>query len=512
MVNLSLFPSRKNKTVAHEAGGRAYALNPRAQLAQLAATGCLNDTFYASGGEQLEQVQALCQGLDDEFIAKTAVFCRQKGYMKDMPALLLALLTARRSPLLPRLFPLIIDNGKMLRNFAQLIRSGQTGRKSFGSQPKKLIQQWLTNASERQLLNAAIGQTPSLADLVKMMHPKPADPAQAQWFRWLIGRDYQEEQLPPLTRAFERYRRAGGPMPAVPFQMFTNLPLDTKQWAELARNGSWQQLRQGLNTFARHGVFKDWENVRWVAERLADEKEIRRARVFPYQLLTSFQATGELPRAIGAALEQALEIAVANVPALEGKVYLCPDVSGSMSWPLTGHRRGATASTRCIDVAALLTAAVLRHNHRAQVLPFDTDVRPVKLAANASIMENAGKLAAIQGGGTACSAPLALLNREKRPVDLLLMISDNESWADFGRGGKTSLQGQWEILKKRCPQAKLVCIDLQPYGTVQNREHRDVLHVGGFSDQVFNVIADFYRESSGPDHWVQLIEAVDLGA
>ena len=138
MVNLSLFPSRKHKTVANEAGGRAYALNPRAQLAQLAATGCLNDTFYASGGEQLEQVQALCQELDDEFIAKTAVFCRQKGYMKDMPALLLALLTARRSPLLPRLFPLIIDNGKMLRNFAQLIRSGQTGRKSPWNQRGQL--------------------------------------------------------------------------------------------------------------------------------------------------------------------------------------------------------------------------------------------------------------------------------------------------------------------------------------------------------------------------------------
>lgn len=512
MVNLNIFSSLKNNSTVNEAGGRAYALSPRAQLAQLAATGCLNDTFYASGTEQLERVQALCQDLDDEFIGKTALFCRQKGYMKDMPALLLALLAARRSPLLPQLFPLIIDNGKMLRNFAQLIRSGQTGRKSFGSQPKKLMQQWLINADERQLLNAAIGRTPSLADLVKMVHPKPANEGQAQWFRWLIGRDYREEQLPPLTRAFERYRREGGTMPAVPFQMFTAMELSTKQWTELARNCSWQQLRQGLNTFARHGVFKKKENLQWVAQRLADEGEIRRARVFPYQLLTSFQATVQLPRPIGAALEQALEIAVANVPSLAGDVYVCPDVSGSMSWPLTGHRRGASASTRCIDVAALLTAAVLRHNHRAEVLPFDTAVRKVNLAANASIMTNAEKLARLQGGGTACSAPLVQLNREKRPVDLLLLISDNESWADFSRGGKTSLQGQWEILKKRCPQAKMVCIDLQPYGTVQNRAHRDVLHVGGFSDQVFHVIADFHRESRGPEHWVELIKALPLAS
>ena len=29
-------------------------------------------------------------------------------------------------------FPRVIDNGKMLRNFVQVVRSGTVGRKSFG--------------------------------------------------------------------------------------------------------------------------------------------------------------------------------------------------------------------------------------------------------------------------------------------------------------------------------------------------------------------------------------------
>ena len=73
------------------------------------------------------------------------------------------------------MFGRVVDNGKMLRNFVQIVRSGATGRKSLGSRPKKLVQHWLLSASEAQLLQAAVGNSPSLADVVKMVHPKPAE-------------------------------------------------------------------------------------------------------------------------------------------------------------------------------------------------------------------------------------------------------------------------------------------------------------------------------------------------
>ena len=36
---------------------------------------------------------------------------------------------------------------------------------------------------------------------------------------------------------------------------------------------------------------------------------------------------------------------------------------------------------------------------------------------------------------------------------------------------------------------KLVCIDIQPYGSTQAAERADILNIGGFSDAVFNVVA-----------------------
>src|SRR5688500_16218301 len=142
MANKNLFKSLIGKFVPptdaiNEEFAPAYALTPKHQLAQFAATGCLNTTFYASADQQLATVLQLCAELDAEFIAKTAVFCRERGYMKDMPALLCAVLSVKNRELLHVIFPRVIDNGKMLRNFVQIMRSGIVGRQSLGSAPTR---------------------------------------------------------------------------------------------------------------------------------------------------------------------------------------------------------------------------------------------------------------------------------------------------------------------------------------------------------------------------------------
>ena len=520
MANTTLFQSIKNRFTKtdtyNEAGGIAYTLTPKQQLAQLAATGCLNNTFYADAQSQLDQVLKLAESLDAEFIAKTAVYARQKGLMKDMPALLLAVLAQKDVNMLARVFDQVVDNGKMLRNFAQIIRSGAVGRKSFGNRPKKLMQTWLLTATEKQLLNAAIGNAPSLADVVKMVHPKPREAWRAAWFAWLIGKPYDREALPPITRAFEDYKQSRqGTLPDVPFQMLTALELNSGDWAQIARNGSWQQVRQNLNTFLRHEVFAKSKNIKMVAEKLRDETAIARARVLPYQLLTAYQATSnQMPSEIREALQDAMEAAVQNVPAIQGKVVVCPDVSGSMHSPATGYRGSASTKTRCIDIAVLVSAAMLRTNPQARVIPFEQITVNVQLNPRDSIMTNAEKLANIGGGGTACSAPLAMLNREKADVDLVVIVSDNESWADDSQGwdATTSLMKEWDILKRRCPEAKLVCLDIQPYTKAQARNRQDILNIGGFSDQVFTLIGSFAERGMGTDFWVEEIEKTPLAA
>ncbi len=515
MVSTQLFSTFRGRRLPaadarNEAGGAAYRFTPRHALAQYAATGALNGTYYAGAEAQLDQVLALCEQVEPAFIAKTAIWCRRHGLMKDMPALLCAVLAVRDQEWLPTVFAEVIDNGRMLRNFVQILRSGALGRKSLGTRPKKLVQQWLNSADEGRLLAAAVGNQPSLADIVKMAHPNPTEAWRSAFFGWLIGKPYDVAALPPRTAAFERFKREGGEVPEVPFQMLTALELGTQEWTAIARNGGWQMVRMNLNTFARHGVFEQPGMVAFIAKRLQDAQAIKKARVFPYQLLTSYRAAEGVPKPIREALEKALEIALENVPRLPGRVVVCPDVSGSMQSPVTGYRKGATTATRCVDIAALVAAAFLRVNKGTRVLPFEQRVVDVKLDVRAGVLANAERLAAVGGGGTQCSEPLAWLNRRKEAADLVVMISDNESWVDSVHRGATATLQEWEQFRTRNPQARLVCVDIQPYATGQAPERPDILNIGGFGDEVFNMIGRFAAGEVNPAHWVAEIEQVTL--
>ncbi len=345
-----------------------------------------------------------------------------------------------------------------------------------------------------------------------MVHPKPASAERRALYAWLIGKPYDVAALPEAVRAFEAFKRdPTAPVPDVPFQMLTSLNLTPEHWGKIAQNAGWQMVRMNLNTFDRQCVFAIPGMTEKIAARLKDEAEIKRARVLPYQLMAAYVAASEdVPLEVREALQDAMEIAIANVPAIAGNIVVCPDVSGSMSSPVTGYREGASSAVRCIDVAALVAAAMLRVNTQARVLPFEYDVVEVGLNPRDSVMTNAQKLAAVGGGGTNCSAPLAKLNAERAKVDMVVFVSDNQSWMDAKTADRTELMAEWQKLKQRNRDAKLVCIDIQPYGSTQAPERDDILNVGGFSDAVFETIANFAAGQLGPAHWVGEIEKIAL--
>src|SRR6218665_140097 len=113
MANKSLFSSSSvvlpRAPVQNLAGGPAYALEPKAALAQFAATGCFNGTFYADADAQLDTLKSLIAEVNDNlFLAKLAVYSRERAFLKDMPAALAATLAARDTALFPRVFDRVI--------------------------------------------------------------------------------------------------------------------------------------------------------------------------------------------------------------------------------------------------------------------------------------------------------------------------------------------------------------------------------------------------------------------
>jgi 60 kDa SS-A/Ro ribonucleoprotein len=122
MANKQLFASLLQNNLAttatNRAGGKSYGMSPKQALAQYASTGSLNGTFYASAETQLDEILALCNNqygfIDTKFIAQTALYAREKAFMKDVPALLVAILATRgETEFLKAVFPHVVDNAKI---------------------------------------------------------------------------------------------------------------------------------------------------------------------------------------------------------------------------------------------------------------------------------------------------------------------------------------------------------------------------------------------------------------
>jgi len=315
------------------AGGRAYSLENEAALAQYAVTGTFHDTFYVGADDHLKKVTELAERCQSVFLAKLAVYSRQQARMKDMPAYLLAILVARgETELVKTIFDDVCDNSKMLFAFVRIIRSGVTGRTSFGTAIKRLIQNWLLERGEMHLFNSSIGHSdPSMSDVIKMVHPRPQNEYQSEMFKYLLGRDCDLEKLPYEIRLFEDLKRGelgeNTPMPSVPFRALTNCNLTQKQWCEIGVNMPWNTLRQSLVLLGRRGVYDRKWVVNSIAEKLADPDEVRKCNAFPFELLATWKATkNEVPVEISNAIQAAMETATENVPKFQGETLIAVDV------------------------------------------------------------------------------------------------------------------------------------------------------------------------------------------
>jgi 60 kDa SS-A/Ro ribonucleoprotein len=545
MANKSLFASMLSRlpkaNAVNEAGGRAYKLEPKHALAQVAATGTFGNAFYSTAETQLDEVLKLIDEVDDnQYLAKLALYAREKAFMKDMPAALLVALSVRDTELMHRVFDRVVDNGRVLRTVFQMIRSGQIKNKAgksrvgLSSSVQRAFQRWLNTASVGKLLSASIGNDPSLRDILRMARPTPKDNARRAMFGWLTDKSIDkwapatEADLPVEVQSLIAYRNSeseeaqaliAGGLDNVRWDLLSDAAKGPKVWAALARKMGPQALRMNLNTLLRHDVLATSAMVDYVADRIADESEIRRSKQFPYQYFAAYlNADANVPQKIKTALHMAAEIACGNVSKLPGPVVIGLDTSASMNCAVTGQSgRGATSKIRCIDVAALFAAAILRRNPDSVVIPFDTSAYDAKMDPNDSILSIAERLAKYGGGGTDCSLPLVAANKKyaMRKFAGVVLVSDNESWVGTGGQGSTDVMRAWEafVAKQRWlagkeASPKLVNIDLQPYQTVQACERADIMNIGGFSDSVFNVISAFLADNN--QRFVAEVEAMEL--
>lgn len=523
----------------NNAGGIAYDTGAEHSLAQLIVTSTFNDNSHINADAQVKEFLRLANIVSPLFLAQCAIYGKEKGMMKDSPMMVLAVLSKRDPALFSKVFNRLVTYEGNLRTFVQIMRSGVTGRKSLGSLPKKLVNNWLTSRGAERLFRGSLGNDPSLSDVIRMTHPNTTDKELRALFAYLVNgkpysksneRGYKLKDLPEVVQQFEAFKEdQSNDLPDIDFRMLSNIKLTDTQWKEIAKNAKWGTLLKNIRNFATHNVFNDPKLVKKIAETIADETVIGKVKAMPHQVLQAYDvlsgvATDRfgrtnyvvIPKEILEALDIALDATIQNIPDFNCDIIVCPDVSPSMNKPVTGMRKGASSTVTAEKAAALVAAAIARKNAgKTYIISFSTIATNIPWTRNDTLSSLTRKIQNSKGGGTECSAPICYAVDNKIKANIIYLLSDNESWVlgntrHMRPDSATATVKAWREFKKLNPDSKLICHDFTPNGSTQVLDTNDVMNVGGFSESHFDIVQTFIENDKNENPWISAIKAIKV--
>lgn len=345
---------------------------------------------------------------------------------------------------------------------------------------------------ERALLKYdAAGKGFRFGDVLELTHASPAagKPWQGELFAHAIDRRHDRDKAVPAGLATLRARAELMAVPAgerraaldpaalkaagMTWEALSGWlqgPMDAAAWEVVIPSMGYMALLRNLRNFDEAGVPD--EVAAGICARLADPEEVARSRQLPFRFYSAFRMAPSLRW--GHALEQALGLAVANIPALGGRTLVLVDTSGSMH---AGFSRDGTLMRW--DAAALFGIALGLRCASADVVSFSTGVRAFPLAPGGSVLRMVEQWKAggwfLNGGTDTARA----LRDTFRGHDRVVILTDEQ--ASYDPAGVTASVPAdvpvytWNLAGYRAGHA--------PSGTVPNRHT-----FGGLTDAGFRMI------------------------
>lgn len=465
----------RNTRETHE-GGRAYPIGAEQELYLTIVTSLMSgDTFYESQGGRLERVQTLIranilQG-DSLFVAGLAAYAREQMYLRTAPTMLVAELFARGENAMGALAAKRVwqRGDEHLEALAYFKTMGYKRTKAL----LRAVAARLNEMDEFSFTKYAAGRKAySQRDAIRVAHPVPTDEKQSALFKYVVhGWDSlttEEMALLPETAKL----KAGGTQT---WEQHISKEGSTKRsWTEAVEKMGYMALLRNLRNLVQADV--DYPVLEAVASKLSSPDLVRRSKQLPFRFLSAFRALPRTaPQILFDAISEAANVAVENVPDLDGETLVLVDCSGSMSGATLSDKSTVTNS----DAARCLGAILVRKGS-AELWGFGSD--PVRVAAPSRnpVMATIAGMKGISwktGHATFIEKAIrtALNDRFRRVVVLTDMQShDNPHVA----------AAPWLDADKR---RKVYIIDMAHFGLPSfDPRHPGVVMVGGFSEKVFD--------------------------
>lgn len=493
----------KEKTVTENyEGAKAYKLTPELELYSLVVTSTLNPKFYEPGstGNVLPRLMTLMKKVKPEFIAKLAVYTREKMYLRTIPLVLAVKLAKihKGDNLVSRLIERIIQRAdeitETLAYYQKYNKRNNTKKlNKLSKQIQKGIAKAFNKFDEYQFAKYNRGTEVKLRDALFLSHAKPAR-GKKKLFEKIVNETLE-----------------------VPYTWETELSeagqsgKDKKKvWEELidSKKVGYMAMLRNLRNILQADVSD--KHIKQVCAFLFDEEAVLRSKQLPFRFYSAYKEISKeaniKSQQVLQSISKAIDVSCNNFSGFKGKVMVGVDNSQSMQDNISPRSK----VTRC-DVACVLASMFNKISNENIVSVFADNFKVANVLSTDSVLTNAEK---IRNVGVGCGYET---NGYKVPeyatknnifVDYFVIFTDlqmyDADWVKYHRTPPTegrSFKEELRLYKEQVnPDVKVISFDVAGYGnTPVSIDSKNVHLIAGWSDKVFDILKAIENGESAID-------------
>jgi len=477
--------NRPDATMNYE-GGLAFKTSPEMELYLRSSSTLVGEPkFYDASGEGDNEILRLVRQVaktEPEFVLKLAAYCRNDIYLRTLPIMLLVESTAHPATraFVRRYTPSIVRRADELAEAVAAFKHrygdiGDKSKKGMLSNPlKRGLADAFQNFNEYQLSKYDRDGEVKLRDVLRIVHPKPRDKAQAELWKRVIERSL------PTPRTWETVISTRG---------------STKEnWESILPDMPFMATLRNLRNLLDKKV-----DMKIAIERLTNKVQVLNSKQFPYRFFSAYRElqghdNPKTPKVLEA-LEIAMDISVENVPEMKGMTAIFGDNSGSMDGTVS-----AKSKVKRREVAGILAAMSHKVCEQAICGVFGEKFRTVHIMQSEGIIGNAARMSQTDvGHSTNAYLAINYLLEQRFKVDRILLFSDMQCYDSregrqiFRRHLGESLAAHMAAYRRKVnPKIALYSFDLAGYGTAQfPQDDPNVALLSGWSDRILQFIPAF---------------------
>lgn len=504
----------------HE-GGAGVSRDAKSELFLLAVTNMVSeDTFYESATARDSRFRDLVHAVtheDPSWVARFVPFLRNDMFMRSASVVMAAEFALARmdkavkgchessAPVFPSVREVVASALQRADEPAEFIGywKARTGRRTLPGGVQRGVGDAVSRLYSEYAALKYDGGTRGIrmGDVIEMVHPKPVAPWQDDLFRYLLDRRHNpqdvrvelhnldmirnwramQEMSVESRRAWIKGTDVGNILKAAgmtweDFSGWLNGPMDAQAWEAIIPAMPYMATVRNLRNFEQAGISPAVQNA--VVTKLTDPEAVKRSKQFPFRFLSAYKHTNSLK--FQAALEEALDLSLANVPVLPGRSLILVDCSSSMYPGMSGPDKNGLHR---YELAAIFGTALwkraLSAGHAADLAAYGSTSRTVQLPQGISLLPAVGQFGDL-GGTATTAATRAHYNGQDR----VIILTDEQA-----RDGDPG-----SVIPAHVP---LYTVNLAGYAPGHGRSGVGNRHViGGLSDKTFAMLPLLERGTS----------------